>query len=139
MDTRRIWRLSASATEDPASVLDSTSRNPTESNAADMPGSAAAGNDSEYGRDPKRMAPIQTPPFYAVEFVPAFTNTQGGPRRNSSAQVLDTNGKPIPRFYSAGELGAVYSWGYQGGGNVLECIVFGSIAGEHAAAEKPWS
>jgi succinate dehydrogenase/fumarate reductase flavoprotein subunit len=101
--------------------------------------SCAAGNDSEFGRDPKRMAPIQTPPFYAAEFVPAFTNTQGGPRRNSNAQVLDTNRKPIPRLYSAGELGALYSWHYQGGGNILECIVFGRIAGEHAAAEKPWT
>jgi succinate dehydrogenase/fumarate reductase flavoprotein subunit len=95
--------------------------------------------DSDFGRDPKRMAPIQTPPFYAAEFVPAFTNTQGGPRRNSNAQVLDTNRKPIPRLYSAGELGALYSWHYQGGGNILECIVFGRIAGEHTAKEKPWA
>ena len=35
MDTRR-------ATEGPAGVLDSTSRSPTERNAVDMPGSAAA-------------------------------------------------------------------------------------------------
>jgi succinate dehydrogenase/fumarate reductase flavoprotein subunit len=96
-------------------------------------------NDSEFGRDSKKMAAIQTPPFYAAEFVPAFTNTQGGPRRNSKCQVLDTNRKPIPRLYSAGELGALYSWHYQGGGNILECIVFGSIAGERTAAEKPWS
>jgi succinate dehydrogenase/fumarate reductase flavoprotein subunit len=101
--------------------------------------SCAAGSDPEYGRDPKKMAPIQTAPFYAAEFVPAFTNTQGGPRRNSNSQVLDTNRKPIPRLYSAGELGAIYSWGYQGGGNVLECMVFGRIAGERAAAEKPWA
>ena len=101
--------------------------------------SCAEKNDSEFGRDPKKMAPIQTPPFYATEFVPAFTNTQGGPRRNSNSQVLDTNRKPIPRLYSAGELGAIYSWGYQGGGNILECIVFGHVAGERAAAEKPWA
>jgi len=25
------------------------------------------------------------------------------------------------------------------GGNILECIVFGHIAGEQVAAEKPWS
>jgi hypothetical protein len=42
MDTRRIWRVPASATEGPAGVLDSTSRSPKESNAADMPGSASA-------------------------------------------------------------------------------------------------
>jgi succinate dehydrogenase/fumarate reductase flavoprotein subunit len=100
--------------------------------------SCSDGNDSEFERDPKRMAPIQTPPFYAAEFVPAFTNTQGGPRRNSKAQVLDTNREPIPRLYSAGELGALYSWHYQGGGNILECLVFGRIAGEQTAAEKPW-
>lgn len=100
--------------------------------------SCAAGRDSEYGRDINKMAPIQTPPFYAAEFVPAFTNTQGGPRRNCNSQVLDTNRKPIPRLYSAGELGALYSWHYQGGGNILECIVFGYIAGERTAAEKPW-
>jgi hypothetical protein len=40
----------------------------------------------------------------------------------------------IPRLYSAAELGAIYSWGYQGGGNTLEFIVFGHIAGERAAA-----
>ena len=101
--------------------------------------SCTAGKDSEFDRDPKKMAQIETPPFYAAEFVPAFTNTQGGPRRNSKAQVLDTNRDPIPRLYSAGELGALYSWHYQGGGNILECIVFGRIAGEHASAEEPWS
>jgi hypothetical protein len=54
---------------------------------------------------------------YAAGFVPAFTDTQGGPLRNR---------KPIPSLYSGGELGAIYSWGYQGGGNILECIVFGT-------------
>jgi hypothetical protein len=42
MDTRRIWRFSASATEGPAVILDSMSRGPTERNAVDMPESAAA-------------------------------------------------------------------------------------------------
>jgi hypothetical protein len=42
MDTRRIWRVPASATEGPAGALDSTSRSPTERNSGDMPGSAAA-------------------------------------------------------------------------------------------------
>jgi hypothetical protein len=41
MDTRRIWRIPASATEGPAGVRDSTSRSPTERNAVDMPRSAA--------------------------------------------------------------------------------------------------
>lgn len=101
--------------------------------------SCAAGEDLEFGRIAAKMAPIETPPYYAAEFVPAFTNTQGGPRRNAKAQVLDTNRRPIPRLYSAGELGALYSWHYQGGGNILECIVFGRIAGQNAVTEKVWA
>jgi hypothetical protein len=42
MDTRRIWRNSASATEGPAGALNSTSRSLKERNIADMPGSASA-------------------------------------------------------------------------------------------------
>lgn len=34
-------------------------------------------------------------------------NTQGGTRRNAKAEALDTKGRPIPRFYSAGELGGI--------------------------------
>jgi succinate dehydrogenase/fumarate reductase flavoprotein subunit len=95
----------------------------------------AAGSDPEYGRAASRLAPIQTPPYYAMEFVPTFTNTQGGPRRNKDAQILEPNGKPIPRLYSAGELGSIHSYLYQGGGNVGECLAFGRIAGRNAAAE----
>jgi hypothetical protein len=42
MDTRRIWRFPAGATEGSAGILDSMSRSPTERNEVDMPGSAAA-------------------------------------------------------------------------------------------------
>jgi hypothetical protein len=101
--------------------------------------SCAAGNDSEFGRASDRIAPIQTPPYYALELVPMFTNTQGGPRRNKNAKILDPYGKPIPRLYSAGELGSIWSWHYEGAGDFAECLAFGRIAGEHAAAEKPWS
>ena len=101
--------------------------------------SCAAGNDPEFGRPAQKMAPIGTPPYYAMELVPTFTNTQGGPRRNRLAQVLDTKGNPIPRLYSAGEMGSLFSRLYQGSGNLGECIAFGRIAGENAAKEKPWA
>jgi succinate dehydrogenase/fumarate reductase flavoprotein subunit len=99
----------------------------------------AAGKDPEYGRAATQMAAIQTPPYYAAEFVPTFVNTQGGPRRNKDAQIVDLDGNPIPRLYSAGELGSIYSFCYQGGGNVGECMAFGRIAGNNAASESSWS
>jgi len=84
-------------------------------------------------------APIEKPPFYAVEVHPCLLNTQGGPKRDTMARVLDAFGNPIPRLYSAGELGSMWGVIYQGAGNNAESMVFGRIAGRNAAAEKPWS
>ncbi len=99
------------------------------------------GKDTLYGRDVTAgtgFGIIETPPFYALEMYPCLINTQGGPRRNLNAQVLDPFGQPIPRLYSAGELGSMWGLIYQGAGNIAECIVFGRIAGRNAAAETPW-
>ena len=63
-------------------------------------------------------------------------NTQGGPERTAKAEIVDTEGEPIPHLYSAGEFGGVSANMYQGGGNIAECVVFGKIAGENAAASK---
>ena len=95
------------------------------------------GSDPEHGRDPSTLTPIDTPPFYEIVQWPGSGNTLGGPRRDEHARVLDPDGKPIPRLYSAGELGSIYGFLYQGGGNLAECIAFGRIAGANSAAEAP--
>ena len=97
----------------------------------------AAGVDPQFGRPQKLLLPIKEAPFYAIEMSATFTNTQGGPRRNMKAQIVDVAGNPIPRLYSAGELGSMYSHCYNGGGNIGESMAFGRIAGENVAAEKP--
>lgn len=95
------------------------------------------GKDLAYGRDPKTMTAIsQSGPYCALEVLPAILNTQGGPRRNENAEVLGRDGSPIPHLYSAGELGGIRAYHYQGGGNIAECIIFGQIAGKNAAAAK---
>jgi len=93
--------------------------------------------DADFGRT-KMLAPITAAPFYAVELSPSMLNTQGGPRRNEKAQIVRPDGTPIPRLYSAGELGSIYSYLYQGTGNIGECLAFGRIAARHAVAETPW-
>lgn len=100
-------------------------------------GFAEKGKDEDYGRSANSLSPLRTAPFYALELTPSFINTQGGPRRNKDAQVIGIDGKPIPRLYSAGELGSIYGFLYQGGGNVGECFAFGRIAGRNAAQERP--
>jgi succinate dehydrogenase/fumarate reductase flavoprotein subunit len=96
-----------------------------------------AGRDADFGRT-LMLAPVSRAPFYAVELSPSMLNTQGGPRRNEKAQIVRPDGSPIPRLYSAGELGSIYSYLYQGTGNIGECLAFGRISGRNAAAEVPW-
>ncbi|HUW94921.1 MAG TPA: FAD-binding protein [Anaerolineae bacterium] len=97
------------------------------------------GKDDDFGRPENRLAPLDSAPYYAIEAWPVMVNTQGGPKRNSKAQIVDPFNEPIGRLYSAGDMGSIYGWTYNGGGNIGECFAFGRIAGEHAAALEPWS
>jgi len=93
----------------------------------------AAGTDTEFGRTTGLTA-ISTPPYYAILLSPLLYNTQGGPVRNAKAQVIDTQGNPIPRLYSAGEMGEVFSYLYQCCRNVSGCHTMGRIAAQNAVA-----
>ncbi len=93
------------------------------------------GRDYKLNRSVETMRPLEGT-LYAAQMRPAILNTQGGPRRNGNAEVLDTMGNPIPHLYSAGELGGITAFQYNSGGNLSECVIFGSIAGTNAAAEK---
>lgn len=98
---------------------------------------AETGVDMEFDRKADTMRAFAADgPYYAIETIQGILNTQGGPRRNENAEVLDHDGKPIPHLYSAGELGGICSMHYQGGGNVAECLIFGKVAGVNAAQPK---
>jgi len=62
------------------------------------------------------------------------SNTQGGPVHDAQQRIIDVFGKPIPRLYSAGELGSSFGHLYLSGGNIAECFVTGRIAGRNAAS-----
>jgi hypothetical protein len=95
-------------------------------------------NDPEFHRHASELVPLDCPPFYAVRLYPGGPNTQGGPRRDHRARVLNVDGNPIPRLYAAGEMGSIYGMLYpSGGANLAECIAFGRIAAENAIKEEP--
>jgi succinate dehydrogenase/fumarate reductase flavoprotein subunit len=94
--------------------------------------------DPQFGRPGRSLAPLETPPYYAVELALTLVNTQGGPKHNKDCQVLDFSNQAIPRLYAAGELGSFFGFLYQGGSNYPEAWAFGQIAGRKAAAETPW-
>jgi succinate dehydrogenase/fumarate reductase flavoprotein subunit len=97
-----------------------------------------SGHDPDFQRRSKILDPIDTPPFYAVESAVNIINTQGGPRRNAEGRVMGVYGNPIPRLFSGGEFGSIWSFFYPGACNLPECIVSGIIAGENAIKEISW-
>jgi succinate dehydrogenase/fumarate reductase flavoprotein subunit len=102
-------------------------------------GYCAAGNDPDFGRAPGKLLPVETPPFYAVPLYPGLVSTCGGPSRSARAEVLNPDGNPIPRLYSAGSCGSVYGRTYSvTGGNLGELCAFGRIAGRNVAALQSW-
>ena len=81
---------------------------------------------------------IVTPKFYAIyPLVPGITQTFGGIKVNTNAQVLEPDGRVIPGLYAAGEcVGGLFYDDYIGGGSLARCVVLGRIAGKNAASEK---
>ena len=94
------------------------------------------GRDFAFGRPADTMRAFEGEELYVLPLRPVLLNTQGGPERNSDAQIVGLDGEPIPHLYSAGEFGGITSCLYQGATNVCECFIFGYIAGKNAAATK---
>ncbi len=98
---------------------------------------ADAGEDGDYLKDAKFLNRIETAPFYGAEIRPATVCfTACGLRIDRDARVLGESGAVIPGLFAAGEAaGGVVGPRYVGSGNsYANCVTFGRIAGESAAA-----
>jgi tricarballylate dehydrogenase len=77
---------------------------------------------------------LDTPPFEAYAVTCGITFTFGGLKINTDAQVMSSDGVPIPGLYAAGELvGGIFWFNYPGGSGLTNGSVFGRIAGASAA------
>jgi tricarballylate dehydrogenase len=77
---------------------------------------------------------LDTPPFEAYAVTCGITFTFGGLRINPQAQVMSTDGAPIPGLFAAGELvGGIFYFNYPGGAGLTNGAVFGKVAGNGAA------
>jgi ribulose 1,5-bisphosphate synthetase/thiazole synthase len=83
------------------------------------------------------MRPLRAP-FYAVILSSGLQDTKGGPAIDASGRMLDLAGRPVPGLYGAGNcIGSPAGAGYWGaGGTIGPAVVFGHIAGEHAARRR---
>lgn len=93
------------------------------------------GEDLAFFRPASTLNKVAKAPFYAQRCNPQHLNTDGGPVRNGSGQILDTDGNPIPGLYAAGEFGSVWGHHYQGCGNVAEAMAFGRISARSVIAQ----
>ncbi|KAH1785591.1 hypothetical protein KXX35_005389 [Aspergillus fumigatus] len=77
-------------------------------------------------------------PEYAVyvgQVTPVIHFTMGGVVIDERSRVIGTDGTPIEGLWAAGEVtGGVHGQNRLGGSSLLECVVFGRIAGTEAAA-----
>lgn len=78
-------------------------------------------------------------PYYAILLGAATLDTCGGPRIDPSGRVLREDGTPIPGLYGAGNaVASPAGHGYWGaGGTIGPALVFGFLAGQHAARSTP--
>jgi urocanate reductase len=88
-----------------------------------------AGADADF-KKPTPLYKIEKPPFYAAWSTPILHDTLTGLRTNTDGQVIDIRGEAITGLYAAGEA--------QGGfaqHGLTRCILFGRVAGRHAARQ----
>jgi len=113
-------------------------------------GPAQLGEDPEFGRGSDAyqrfngapghapnpcVAPLATPPFYAVRVVPSEIGTFAGIATNARAQVVDREGRPVPGLYAVGnDAASVMGGTYPGAGITIgPALTFGYIAARHMA------
>ena len=91
--------------------------------------------DPDFGRTTGMDADLTTPPYYAIKIAPGIHHTMGGVKIDTAAQVINTEGKPIPGLFAAGEVcGGVHGGNRLGGNAVADIVIFGRIAAESALA-----
>ena len=76
-------------------------------------------------------------PWYACKKVPTVHHTMGGLKINDKTQVINTEGNVIPSLFACGEVtGGIHGSNRLGGNAIADCMTFGKLAGEMAAANK---
>merc|ERR1712196_638375 len=77
---------------------------------------------------------VASEPFYVAIITPVIHYCMGGLEVDVDSAVLGPTGKAIPGLYAAGEVaGGIHGNNRLGGNSLLDCVVFGRVAGLAAA------
>jgi 3-oxosteroid 1-dehydrogenase len=115
---------------------------------------AARGEDPDFGKGSRPWAvrlvgdpnyknpcvgPLDKAPYYGVRLVPVSVGINShGLKTDADARVVHLRGHAIPGLYAVGNSAALLDvgGGYQSGSSNMRAIVWGYIAGRHAAAAR---
>merc|ERR1711924_303225 len=76
---------------------------------------------------------VAAEPFYVAIITPVIHYCMGGLEVTAEAEVISKSGV-IPGLYAAGEIaGGVHGNNRLGGNSLLDCVVFGRVAGKAAS------
>ena len=90
------------------------------------------GTDTDFGRPAEMMVKLEGT-LYAITLEPNTYESFSGPQINAGAQVIDTEGNPIPNLYAAGgiTMWQVTDYHYMGCGSAVNnAVTFGMTAAE---------
>ena len=92
--------------------------------------------DADHGPNPC-LAPLTTPPYYAVELTLSDLGTVAGLRTDAECRVLGQGGQPIAGLYAVGnDMQSIMRGRYPGPGITLgPALTFGYIVGRHVAGQ----
>jgi fumarate reductase flavoprotein subunit len=98
----------------------------------------AAGEDTDFGKEPFRLSPLDTAPFYGVRQTGYMLCTMDGITIDENINALDKDGNPIEGLYVAGnDSGSYFANTYPDlvpGAAAGRSATFGRLAAKNAAA-----
>ena len=98
----------------------------------------AKGVDEDFGKPAQYMIPVEGDEYYAFRMTPGTSVTFGGLEIDVNGRVLDTENKPIPGLYAAGEVAftGLFDAEYPCCGMAIgSAVYYGRVAAMTAIAE----
>jgi len=94
--------------------------------------SGRSGSGKKFYHNVIRGSAVKAEPFYVAIITPVIHYCMGGLEIDCDSAVLSTSAsRPIPGLYAAGEVaGGVHGNNRLGGNSLLDCVVFGRVAGK---------
>jgi succinate dehydrogenase/fumarate reductase flavoprotein subunit len=98
---------------------------------------AAAGEDTDFFKEPVFVTPIEEGPFIAAKVGSGLLAVCGGLHVSDDLEVLNEDDEPVPGLYAVGNvMGDIYAIDYPiniQGNSHGRCLTFGYLLGEHLA------